>query len=153
MTTKRRFMFAAATAVAVDVATKIAAVTALGPRTVDVKVLDLHVARNDGVAFGAGSSFPPALLVLITLVATVALAVAIWRGSLPAGIPTGLVVGGAVANVADRMIGGTVIDMFDLGWWPAFNVADMCIVLGVGWLLVKSFHSPSTLGERETVMD
>lgn len=140
MTTRSRFVLAAAAAVAVDVTTKIAAVNALASRTFEAGLIDLRVVRNDGVAFGAGSFLPPVLLVLLTLVMTVVLVLAVWRGALPAGAFSGLIVGGALANVMDRIVGGSVVDMFDLGWWPAFNVADVCIVVGVAGLLMQGLR-------------
>lgn len=55
--------------------------------------------------------------------------------------PLALVVGGAVGNLIDRARFGAVIDFLDFhvgGWhWPAFNVADMCIVIGVAWLILN----------------
>jgi signal peptidase II len=52
---------------------------------------------------------------------------------LPVGL--GLVVGGSVSNLADRIRLGHVTDFLDLGWWPAFNLADTFIVVGVGLLV------------------
>lgn len=49
----------------------------------------------------------------------------------------GLIVGGALGNVIDRIAYGAVVDFFSMGWWPVFNVADMGIVTG-GILLVIS---------------
>ena len=55
--------------------------------------------------------------------------------------PLALVVGGAVGNLIDRARFGAVVDFLDFhvgGWrWPAFNVADMCIVIGVAWLILN----------------
>lgn len=52
-----------------------------------------------------------------------------------------LVLSGAVSNFVDRLYYGAVIDFIDMhcmGWhWPTFNVADMCIVIGVGGILLK----------------
>lgn len=57
-----------------------------------------------------------------------------------------LLLGGAMGNVIDRVLGGAVIDFLDVhlaGWhWPAFNVADIAINLGVGLLLWASFVRP-----------
>ena len=57
-----------------------------------------------------------------------------------------LLLGGAMGNVIDRVLGGAVIDFLDVhvaGWhWPAFNVADIAINLGVGLLLWSSFVRP-----------
>ena len=48
----------------------------------------------------------------------------------------GLLIGGSVSNLVDRVRLGHVTDFLDLGWWPAFNLADTFIVLGVTILLV-----------------
>lgn len=146
MTIRGRFVLAAAAAVAVDVA----ALAALGDNTVDFGIIDLRIVRNDGVAFGIGSFIPPVLLVLLTLSVTVVLAVTVWKGLLSAGLSSGLVLGGAVANVMDRVLDGTVVDMLDLGWWPAFNVADVCIVVGVAGLLLQS-RAPASSVVQESM--
>ena len=48
---------------------------------------------------------------------------------------TGLLIGGSVSNLVDRVRLGHVTDFIDFGWWPAFNLADSFIVIGVGILL------------------
>ena len=95
----------------------------------------VHV-RNDGVAFGffAGGG---ALVLALTLVALAALVVYFARR--PARpwlwLPVGLLVGGAVGNLIDRLANGFVTDFIKLPLWPAFNVADMSITFGVLVLL------------------
>lgn len=148
MTARTRFVVAAVAAIAVDLATKSVAVAALGSSTVDLRVIELRIVRNDGVAFGAGSFIPPMLLVLLTLAVTLALAAAVWKDLLPAGVPSGMVLGGALGNVVDRMVGGTVVDMLDAGWWPAFNVADIFIVVGVAGLLLHSLRDEAGVVEQ-----
>ncbi len=65
------------------------------------------------------------------------------EGLLAAGL--GLVVGGALGNVVDRIRFGAVVDFLDLHWagwhWPAFNVADAAITLGVALLLLDALKS------------
>jgi signal peptidase II len=56
-----------------------------------------------------------------------------------AAVGLGLLVGGAVGNLADRLVGGhggAVVDFIDLQWWPAFNVADAAITCGAVLLVV-----------------
>jgi signal peptidase II len=66
------------------------------------------------------------------------------------GAALGLIVGGAIGNIIDRYRFGAVFDFLDFhafGWhWPAFNVADSAIVIGVGLLLLDGFRTrpPST---------
>ncbi len=136
-TTKRSFLAAALIAVCADLATKLLAVSTLSDTSIDFGFMDLRLVHNEGVSFGLATALPWWVLVLLTSVVVITLGIAVWRGAIPAGIPAGLVVGGATANVIDRLIGGSVIDMLDLGWWPAFNAADVFIVLGVATLLLE----------------
>jgi signal peptidase II len=55
----------------------------------------------------------------------------------------GLVVGGALGNLADRLKDGAVVDFISVGWWPAFNVADSSISVGMVLLIITLL-----LGER-----
>ena len=50
-------------------------------------------------------------------------------------LPTGMLVGGALGNLIDRIANGAVTDFIKLPHWPAFNVADICITVGVFVLL------------------
>jgi signal peptidase II len=94
--------------------------------------LKLVYERNTGVAFSflAGTG---ALVYVVTGVALVALVSFMLmrpgRGLL--WLPTGMLVGGAVGNVIDRVARGSVIDFIKLPHWPAFNVADIAITFGV----------------------
>lgn len=92
--------------------------------------LSLRLVHNPGVAFGVGARLPSWALLGVTGVVAAVLALAAWRGSIGPAVAAGLVVGGAVANLLDRTTGGTVVDVFDIGWWPTFNVADICITIG-----------------------
>ena len=95
----------------------------------------VHV-RNTGVAFGVFSG-GGALVLVFTLLALVLLvgylALRPDRGWL--WVPTGLLVGGAVGNLIDRLASGAVTDFIKLPLWPAFNVADIAITFGVLSLL------------------
>jgi signal peptidase II len=95
----------------------------------------VHV-RNTGVAFGVLSG-GGALVLVFTLVALTALTVYLaMRPDRPLlWLPTGMLVGGAVGNLIDRVSMGSVIDFIKLPDWPAFNVADMSITFGVLALL------------------
>jgi signal peptidase II len=95
-----------------------------------------HV-QNSGIAFGF---FPSATALVIVLTAgVVAWMLAYFARSggrhpvLP--IALGLVIGGSVSNLADRIRLGHVTDFLDFRYWPAFNLADSFIVIGVGILL------------------
>ena len=91
----------------------------------------VHV-RNTGVAFGVLSG-GGALVLVFTVVALIALVgFLLLRPERPwLWLPTGMLVGGALGNLIDRIANGSVIDFIKLPHWPAFNVADMSITFGV----------------------
>ncbi|HWE10881.1 MAG TPA: signal peptidase II [Solirubrobacteraceae bacterium] len=95
----------------------------------------VHV-QNSGVAFGFFSG-GGALVLILTLVALGALVVYFLMRPTRTGlwVPTGLLVGGAVGNLIDRLSSGSVTDFIKLPLWPAFNVSDMAITFGVLALL------------------
>ncbi len=95
----------------------------------------VHV-RNSGVAFGFFSG-GGALVLGLTLVALGALVTYFMlRPTRPLlWLPTGMLVGGAIGNLIDRLVSGSVTDFIKLPFWPAFNVADMSITFGVLALL------------------
>ena len=98
--------------------------------------LDLTNTRNTGVAFGAldGAGLIVAILIGVSLAALIAYFLA-HRDMPLLWLPVGLLLGGALGNLADRAREGAVIDFIDPVAWPAFNVADACIVVGVFLLL------------------
>lgn len=135
--TARRWGWFAAVAVvtfAADQAAKVSVRSSLLPgERVDVLPgLDIVRGRNEGIAFGL---FPgnPGLVATLTVVALVVIAVALARlarRSMIAAVGGGLLIGGSVGNLADRVAHGGVTDFLDLGSWPAFNIADMAIIAG-----------------------
>lgn len=115
---------------------------ALDTRSIDIGgVLTLRLGHNPGIAFGLGNRLPSGVIIAVTAAVTVVLAVVAFRGLFPSPVAAGLVLGGAVGNLVDRLIGGTVVDFLDLGWWPSFNLADVAISTGVGLMLLLSFRS------------
>jgi len=94
--------------------------------------LGLTLSHNRGVAFGlAGGSGAP--LVLVTLVALGIVLYLFSRNPTRPGmwIATGLLAGGAIGNLTDRIRAGAVTDFVDLPPWPPFNLADVSITAGV----------------------
>jgi signal peptidase II len=97
----------------------------------------IHHVQNSGIAFGLFASATAAVIVL-TLIA-VAWMIGYFARSgarhplLPVAV--GLLIGGSVSNLADRVRLGHVTDFLDLRYWPAFNLADSFIVVGVAILL------------------
>jgi signal peptidase II len=124
--------------VAVDQATKQLVVTRI-ERGEEVEVfpgLDLTNARNTGVAFGVFEGGGVVVAILIGLALALLLGYfALHREQPWLWLPVGLLLGGALGNLADRARDGAVIDFIDPVAWPAFNVADSCIVIGVLALL------------------
>jgi signal peptidase II len=108
--------------------------------------------RNSGVAFGIGhgTGFPYYVFSLV------AIAVILWMfasGRVGTGrgrrFALGLLLGGAVGNLVDRVASGEVVDFIEVGipqWhWPIFNVADSAITIGILLLLVGWSRSPATV--------
>jgi len=95
-------------------------------------LLDITRVKNTGVAFGALSG-SGALVFVAVLVAMAGLFAYFAAHAREPGLwlPVGMVFGGALGNLADRVRIDGVTDFIDPVLWPAFNVADMCIVIGV----------------------
>lgn len=118
----------------------------------------LTYVQNHGAAFGilsdAGLPYQSVLLAIVSLVALAAIGVYAWR--LPAGsrmprMALALIMGGAVGNLLDRVRHGYVVDFVDVHWgphhWPAFNVADSAITVGVTLLLLDILRHPQGASE------
>src|SRR4051812_28275755 len=134
----RRAAIAAALFMALDQATKQLAIAAIdrGDSRNVFFGIDLTNVRNTGVAFGAFAG--GGALVSALTVAALALLVTYFalRSDTPwLWLPTGVIAGGALGNLADRARDGAVIDFIDPVLWPAFNIADMGIVIGILGLL------------------
>jgi signal peptidase II len=149
----------AAAVVAADQGTKSWAEQALasGPRHV-VGPVNLVLTFNRGAAFSLGSGVTP----LIEALAVVLVALVLWQsGRLARGgagwayvTGFGLLSGGALSNLADRLFRhhhGAVVDFIQLvSWWPVFNVADACLTLGAVVVAVNAvfFYRPSRAESR-----
>lgn len=110
---------------------------ALGDEDPILPALKLVHVRNSGVAFGAfaGGGAIVTILVSVALVALLAFFATQVRRPW-AWLPVGMLAGGAIGNIIDRVRLGAVTDFLKLPAWPAFNVADMAIVAGVLALLI-----------------
>jgi signal peptidase II len=96
----------------------------------------VHV-RNTGVAFSLFSGGGTVVLVLTFVALAVLVGYFTLRPTRPwLWLPTGLLIGGAIGNLIDRIAHGAVTDFIKLPLWPAFNVADMAITFGVLSLLI-----------------
>ena len=143
----RRWLWLSALVVVLDQATKALAEWFLEPgRSLDLlPVLALHLTHNRGAAFSLladAGGWQRAFFIMVT-VAVVAFLIH-WLRRLEAGerlaaIALALVIGGALGNLVDRIASGEVVDFIDAHWqhwhWPAFNLADSAITVGVALLL------------------
>ena len=97
----------------------------------------IHRVQNSGIAFGLFASATPVVIVLTAVAVAWMLVYFARSGSrhpvLPAAL--GLLIGGSLSNLLDRVRLGRVTDFLDLRFWPAFNLADACIVAGVALLM------------------
>ena len=121
------------------------------PRLIEVTpFFNLVLAWNRGVSFGmfnTQSDYGAYILIALALVIVAGMAVWLWRSeSRWTGIAIGLVIGGAIGNVIDRLLYGAVVDFLDFhafGYhWPAFNAADSAICVGAGMLILESLFVP-----------
>ncbi len=102
---------------------------------------------NQGISFGlfdSNSSHLSMIFIAVSLV--ISSMMVIWLAlntKKPVAIALGLIIGGALANVMDRVRFDAVVDFIDFHLqdyhWPAFNVADSCIVIGAGILMIRTF--------------
>lgn len=109
--------------------------------------LRLHVTENSGVAFsmlrGAGSLLVPVIVVAVIVILLAIRSSEAWWETLSLG----LVLGGAMGNLVDRLTrgpgfsDGRVVDWIDPSFFPTFNLADASITIGVGLLLLLSLLS------------
>ena len=100
-------------------------VAVLGP-------VGLTLSHNRGVAFGLASG-SDTLLIVFAAAALVFVGVVLARNPTTPGmwVATGLIAGGALGNLADRLRAGAVTDYVEIGAWPPFNLADVAITAGV----------------------
>ena len=113
----------------------------------------LTYVQNRGAAFGilsdADLPYQSVLFSAISIIALGAIAVYAWKLPITNRLPQAalaLIMGGAVGNLLDRMRLGYVIDYVDVYWgrhhWPAFNVADSAISIGVALLVLDILRNP-----------
>jgi signal peptidase II len=100
--------------------------------------LSIHHVQNSGIAFGLFASATAIVIVLTGVAVAWMLYFFARSGSRHPVLPVslGLVIGGSVSNLVDRVRLGHVTDFLDLKFWPAFNLADSFIVVGVAILLL-----------------
>ncbi len=104
--------------------------------------LQFNLTYNRGMAFSRGTGVGP-IIGVIGLVVVVMLLLSLRRAdNVLTRLATGLIIGGAMGNILDRLfrdsgwMRGAVIDFIDFQWWPVFNVADMAIMIGAATMIV-----------------
>ncbi len=99
--------------------------------------LSLTLVHNEGVAFGlAGGAGLPLVLVGLAALGVVGYLFAREPAKPWMWVATGLLAGGAIGNLIDRVAAGAVTDYIDVGSWPPFNLADVAVTLGVALLVL-----------------
>ncbi|WP_210438007.1 signal peptidase II [Nocardioides xinjiangensis] len=155
-----RLVFAgvALLAYALDLGTKQWALSALADG--DVPVLGdwftLHLTFNPGAAFSTGTDFT----IVFTCLAMVAVVVVLWLSRRLAStgwaLALGILLGGVGGNLTDRIVRppepfhGHVVDFLMLPSWPVFNVADVCINVAAGLIILQTFRGIALDGTRES---
>lgn len=107
-------------------------------------VFDIRHVHNTGAAFGmlANSNVLFVSVAVIVLVGLLVNLPRIQKAEAGIVVALGLIAGGTLGNLIDRLRFGYVVDFIDFRWWPVFNVADSCICVGVAILIWKLSHSP-----------
>jgi signal peptidase II len=152
------FLLIASMAYTTDVVSKIVAVNTLDGRP-DVEVmgqlLTLRLVYNPGAAFSVGTNFTVALTCL-AITATCVVLYFGWRVRTAVwALGLGLLLAGVVGNLTDRLLRrpgpfrGHVVDFLALPHWPVFNIADVCINLAAGVIVVQAFRGVRIDGTRE----
>jgi signal peptidase II len=142
---------------AADLVTKWLAVRELGDREpVELPggLLTLRLVRNAGAAFGVAQGLTIAFTLVAAAVVVVILRLSRRLRSLPWALALGLVLGGAVGNLVDRVFRapgpgrGHVVDFLELPHWPVFNLADSAIVCAGALMVLLSARGTSYDGTR-----
>ncbi|HEX6490180.1 MAG TPA: signal peptidase II [Gaiellaceae bacterium] len=126
------------TAVVADQATKhiVSSQLALDEKAKVLGPFTIHHVQNSGIAFGLFAGATPLVTALTALAVGWMLVFFARSGSRHPVLPValGLLIGGSASNLVDRIRLGYVTDFLDFRYWPAFNLADTFIVVGVGVL-------------------
>lgn len=120
-----------------------------------VWTMQFNLTYNRGMAFSRGTGIGP-IIGVIGLVVVVLLLLSLRRAdNALTRVATGLIIGGAVGNILDRLFRGSgwmrgaVIDFIDFQWWPVFNVADMAIMIGAATMIVAMLKYNSQINRTD----
>ena len=155
-----RLVFAAVALLAygLDLASKQWALSELADG--DIPVLGdwfiFHLTFNPGAAFSTGTDFT----IVFTCLAMVAVVVVLWLSrrirSTGWALALGLLLGGVAGNLTDRIVReleafhGHVVDFLMLPNWPVFNIADVCINIAAGLIILQTFRGIALDGTRDS---
>ena len=132
-----------ATVIALDQITKYMIITSFNAYdSIEIfPFLNIVSVRNTGAAFGMFRSLGSGFFIVISIAAIIFIGTLIMR-NVYNFIGLSLILGGAVGNLIDRLIYGKVVDFIDFSvgnfHWPAFNVADSSLTIGIGIILITS---------------
>jgi signal peptidase II len=117
-------------------------------------LLQLHLTRNPGAAFSTGTAFTEVLTCFAIVAVGVVLFLSRRLGSTAWAVAMGVLLAGVSGNLTDRMLRepgpfrGHVIDFLMLPSWPIFNIADICINVAAGLILLQAFRGVRMDGTR-----
>lgn len=105
-------------------------------------VIQLSLTHNAGSAFGLfrGGWLPVSATIVVCVVVLGYVCGGGLRRAPKRSIPLGLIVGGALGNLLDRLRLGAVVDFIDLQVWPVFNLADIAITVGIFLLALEALR-------------
>lgn len=138
------YFFIAIFVILLDQITKFLARSFIGPfDTIKISpFLHLVSVRNEGAAFGLFKGFGNIAFIAISLIAIIVVIVLLIRGK-EDRLGLALILGGAIGNLTDRIAMGSVTDFVDVFagrfHWPAFNVADSALTIGLVVMVLSSF--------------
>ena len=117
--------------------------------------MQFNLTYNRGMAFSRGTGIGP-IIGVIGLVVVLLLLLSLRRAdNALTRVATGLIIGGAVGNILDRLFRGSgwmrgaVIDFIDFQWWPVFNIADMAIMIGAATMMVAMLKYNSQINRTD----
>ncbi len=117
--------------------------------------MQFNLTYNRGMAFSRGTGIGP-IIGVIGLVVVALLLLSLRRAdNTLTRVATGLIIGGAVGNILDRLFRGSgwmrgaVIDFIDFQWWPVFNIADMAIMIGAATMVVAMLKYNSQINRTD----
>ena len=148
------FFGAAAVVLVLDQLTKQWALSALADGPIDlVGSLRLNLVFNDRAAFSLGFGSTTAIALTGCALVGVLLVMGYRAEQRGWALGLGIILGGAFGNLIDRAVVGYVVDFVDVYWgvhhWPAFNVADSAITVGVALLLLDILRHPQSEARTE----